>query len=712
MKTSKEAVKNDVQKVSSDEEDMDIDFSVDKEDEWMIFESFTNYSDPHGSIVREIASNAWDAHIEADVDRDIKIEITDKNELTGAARSISFRDYGTGMSPDLIKNIYSKFGKSTKRHTNDLIGAKGFGAKAPLGYTNMFTLVTIHDGTKYTYTIHKGESKPTITPMGQEPTDEPSGSEVIINIKEGDKAIFKSALRNQLKYFDNIKYVNCGISNDYRIIRGKHFIYRVVKDHSKYDDKNDLHICLGKVKYPIDNKFVSSPNLDVGLQFEIGDLPVVWNRESIEYKKGVADLIKDKKEKARKELQQLYNKKFEAISSIEDLFSFEDDNQLISLYEDDQGNSQGIYVNGYFINTSRTHPDYEYLQVRAKARLFRTCFRVGRTLNVNYASGFYSYKPFQDKTLMMQRGENFSSYTDEYLQKHTTERTFILRPRRKKNAVRSIIKKLFSEELVYHPYNYDKEKRQQVIEEAYKLYNQLTDELLQKGGYYKHVNVPDSFIEKIKEERRKERERKKELFHYMRARKNGSFSRYRINGNRLIPKFGDDTVIYGFQKHRAALRKIKGILKSQLSYNANENIHVIQISMKNERVVKEVLPDTAHHVNDVENIRYFRKLSNSYNKDAFKRDLKLKYDNLDFLSYRSIPSYIDPEEPTQEEKNEIYRKIGQYFKYPLMRYVNTTRAPDHHIEEYKQKCEYHDINPILIGKKVLNDYEEDQRTEE
>ena len=115
---------NEVEQIKDDQTE-EIEFGVDKEDEWIIFKSFTNYSDPVGSIVREIASNAYDAHIEANVDKDIKVEIIDENDLLGTSSVLSIRDYGEGMSPDIIKNIYSKFGKSTKRDRNDAIGAFG-----------------------------------------------------------------------------------------------------------------------------------------------------------------------------------------------------------------------------------------------------------------------------------------------------------------------------------------------------------------------------------------------------------------------------------------------------------------------------------------------------------------------------------------------------------------------------------------------------------
>lgn len=113
---------NTVEKLSNGD---DLEFTIDKEDEWMIFKSFINYSNPIPSMIREIVSNAFDAHIEAGVEENVTVELIDANSFTGTSCALSIRDKGAGMSPEIIKNIYSKFGKSTKRERNDAIGAFG-----------------------------------------------------------------------------------------------------------------------------------------------------------------------------------------------------------------------------------------------------------------------------------------------------------------------------------------------------------------------------------------------------------------------------------------------------------------------------------------------------------------------------------------------------------------------------------------------------------
>ena len=71
------------------------------------------YSDPIGSITREICANARDAHREVGC-ADKPIEITSPSILDNHWR---VTDFGPGITPDRMKNVVINFGSSTKRNT-------------------------------------------------------------------------------------------------------------------------------------------------------------------------------------------------------------------------------------------------------------------------------------------------------------------------------------------------------------------------------------------------------------------------------------------------------------------------------------------------------------------------------------------------------------------------------------------------------------------
>ena len=545
----------------------------------------------------------------------------------------------------------------------------------------------------------------------EDETDEPSGTEVRINIKDRDQSKIKSALQQQLKYFDRVKYVNCDISNDYKIIKGNHFIHRLERNKSKYDDDKDVHLCLGKVRYPIDSDLIGRYRLNIGLYFDIGEIRPVWNRENIEYTDETVDKIKEKVKLAREELQQLYNKQNEDVDSIEKLLKYKETKNLIPLYEEGE-EVEGIYTRDNFIDTKNYYPKYDTLKVKNDSNLY-SGFSIDKSFSSYRSYGtstFYGFKPFDIEIFLMDKGQNYSDMKTEYI-KENYESGVFLRPRNKKAVVRDLMNSFFTRGFTQDPYDYDKEVRQQVIKEAYELYEEMNDFIDRVSTKYSDVEVTEEFEEKYIAEKKAEKKRKEEIFHYLRVQTKGSFNRNRINGNTLKSKFGEDTVIYGFQDDRSALKEVKSILKSELSWREMDYIHVIQISMKNEQVVREVLPDTVYYVKEVDKIRIFRKISNKYNQQAFINDLKRNGINAPSLKDKHIPNYITPEEPTEEEKRQVYKMIGKYHKYPLLHYTHS--APDEYVEEYKQNSKYHNINPILIGKKHIRDnYEESNSTEE
>lgn len=259
------------------------------------------YSNPIGSIVREITSNCFDSHIEAGIDDPVIISRGNDDEGT----YISFKDVGVGLSPDRVSKVFMNYFTSTKRESNDLIGGFGIGSKTPLAYTDHFYIITIFDKVRYVYILSSGQSGiPVLDLMDKSETIERNGTDIRIPIKNyNDETKFLHELKTQLCYFDNVYFQGWDIDNNYNIYKLNYFLYR---NKDKYD--KCAHIVLGKVSYPINWQEIEEPTfpIPIGIKFEIGELVVTPNRENLRYTEEVKALVKQRLILARNECIQIF----------------------------------------------------------------------------------------------------------------------------------------------------------------------------------------------------------------------------------------------------------------------------------------------------------------------------------------------------------------------------------------------------------------------
>jgi hypothetical protein len=110
------------------------------------------YSNPTLAVIREYSTNALDSHIAAGNPSPIEVTLP-----SAFASNFVVKDQGVGLSPDDLRDIYSKYGLSTKRGNNDEVGMLGLGCKSGLTYTNSFTIEAIKNGIKTIAVISRGE---------------------------------------------------------------------------------------------------------------------------------------------------------------------------------------------------------------------------------------------------------------------------------------------------------------------------------------------------------------------------------------------------------------------------------------------------------------------------------------------------------------------------------------------------------------------------
>ena len=314
-------------------------FGMSKDAQEMIFTMFTKniYSNPIGSVVREITSNCFDSHKEAGVNEAVIVKLTKEN----TDFYISFIDNGMGMSRDRITNVYAQYFNSTKRNDNNQIGGFGIGGKTPLAYAESFFLITRYAGVKYTYSIRKGTDSPVLDLLSKEKTAERNGTIVKIPVKGSDVNTFEREINRQLFYFENVIFegFSSTVKNDYKIIEGKNFFYRG-DDYNSY-----AHICLGRVAYPIDYNVFDSNDIDqndwtvpIAIKINIGEINVTVSREAIDYTPETKKLIKKKLIAAKEELVAMLEKQHEKLNTLEEYYQVENSHANLML------------SNGYVIN--------------------------------------------------------------------------------------------------------------------------------------------------------------------------------------------------------------------------------------------------------------------------------------------------------------------------------------------------------------------------
>lgn len=134
------------------------------------------YSDPEMAVLREYSCNARDSHLASGNDEPIRVTLP-----SPLNHFLTIQDFGVGLSIDDITAIYSRYGASTKRDTNEQTGMLGLGSKSALTYAPQFTLTAVKDGVKSEVLISvKVDGAGTMTVMDTVATDERNGVTITI----------------------------------------------------------------------------------------------------------------------------------------------------------------------------------------------------------------------------------------------------------------------------------------------------------------------------------------------------------------------------------------------------------------------------------------------------------------------------------------------------------------------------------------------------
>lgn len=247
----------------------------------------TLYSDKVLAVLREYASNAWDAHRMVGKENvPIKVVLPTLSQPT-----LVIQDFGPGLSHNDVYEVYTQYGASTKRGSDIAVGMLGIGSKSGFAYSDSFTIVSAHQGIRRTYVAVLDESeKGRCDLLYQEECGEDSGVTIKIPVKPEDIYEFANTAKDLFKYFIPRPDINITLPpvEDLMILKNGAL-------YTEDGEKGDWTAVMGCVPYRVNLDQLTGPNLPDGgipdfvqgmsgvLFFGIGEVHINASREELKY---------------------------------------------------------------------------------------------------------------------------------------------------------------------------------------------------------------------------------------------------------------------------------------------------------------------------------------------------------------------------------------------------------------------------------------------
>ena len=255
------------------------------------------YSDRIAAVLREYATNAADAHI----DNGNGDEPFDLHLPTTLNPHLIIRDYGTGISPDKIENVYMMYFESDKTQSNEFNGMLGLGCKSAFAYTDNFLVTSFQNGKKYVYNAFFDEDDyPNMVPLGVEDTTERNGVEIKIAVRREDFYNFYQKASQVYRRF-RIRPKQVGHTVTIRDIKHTEVGNGWKLRSQDYNGSEDgAYAVMANIAYPIkldDSKLTDKQRAilaaDIDISFANGELNIAPSREALTFdSRTVANLQK------------------------------------------------------------------------------------------------------------------------------------------------------------------------------------------------------------------------------------------------------------------------------------------------------------------------------------------------------------------------------------------------------------------------------------
>lgn len=301
------------------------------------------YSNKIVAILRELGCNAFDSHAEAGYpEKPFEVTLPTRIEPW-----LTIQDYGVGLSPEQVRDVFTVYFESTKVDTNDEDGCLGIGSKSPFSYTDQFTVESTKYGVTTTYQMMISETgEPDWMTLSSRESDLPSGVKIQIPVKIDDIWEFTNEARRVYRWFETPPIITNGKPIepfDREMFNGK---FMTIKSSSVY---NGAYALMGNVLYKIDVNELredgqgifnqrefpvlsrTHDNSSLVLIFPRGSIDFLPSRETLSYdartKTALISALRDAELSIRKEVQRKIDA-CETVSQISDtgvteMFEFE-----------------------------------------------------------------------------------------------------------------------------------------------------------------------------------------------------------------------------------------------------------------------------------------------------------------------------------------------------------------------------------------------------
>lgn len=319
------------------------------------------YKCPLESFLRETVANGIDSTKEAGKDLPVLI-IIDCDECMNL--SISIRDYGTGLSPERFDKIYKNIGSSTKRDSNDYIGALGIGRFSCLAVADQVSLVSYYNGVRYEYLMYKDNGYVNIDLIDKSDTTEENGFMVSVESNSSYYYYLNNALEDlqllNVKIETNIE--DSRINRRVNAINEK--LYHEYKNFYTVEYGINNAIEMGGVIYQYGNITYNSINSNIILKCDMGSLQLTPSRESLINNEHNKQVIQEAINSANTEIFELFSKSIKSEYSVNEYFDIInnscftiDNNANVSCFEGGKSyweviQNKTFTVNGITVNES------------------------------------------------------------------------------------------------------------------------------------------------------------------------------------------------------------------------------------------------------------------------------------------------------------------------------------------------------------------------